>query len=125
MKDNDEKMLEQDQSGIEELINREEFERLKKEVEMYKSLDTLSKLIKLQDETFVLMYKRVITGEATSADFNAIINTLKHNEITVDKETEDELKSLTEKLEKKRARSKPTAEDIAELKNVIHFNVNK
>lgn len=118
-------MLEQDQSGIEELINREEFERLKKEVEMYKSLDTLSKLIKLQDETFVLMYKRVITGEATSADFNAIINTLKHNEITVDKETEDELKSLTEKLEKKRARSKPTAEDIAELKNVIHFNVNK
>lgn len=96
-------------------------------MEQFNQLDQKQKLENLFEVLTKGLYKRIISDEATAAEFSSAVNLLKNNNITVDIDTSDELKKLEEALEKRRSKKKKLSqEDIDQLKedngpNVINF----
>lgn len=101
--------------------------KLTEKMEQFKELDQKQKLENLFSALTNGLYKRIISDEATAAEFSSAVNLLKNNNITIDVDTSDELQKLEEALEKRRSKKKVlTKEDIDELKednspNVINF----
>lgn len=101
--------------------------KLMEKMEQFKELDQKQKLENLFSALTNGLYKRIISDEATAAEFSSAVNLLKNNNITIDVDTSDELQKLEEALEKRRSKKKVlTKEDIDELKednspNVINF----
>lgn len=100
-------------------LQRQLEERIKK----FDQLDQKQKLEKLFSETTKGLFVRIISDQATAAEFSAAVNLLKNNNISVSQDTDDELKKLEEALNNRRKKNKMTSQDEEELKDTINNNI--
>lgn len=97
--------------------------KLQEKMEKFNKLDILDKLGVLQHEVCKGLYARIVSDQATAAEFSSAVNLLKNNNITVSQNTDDELQKLEEALNQRRSKRKPSKLDEAELKEDINNNI--